>query len=142
MLKTYNGFDHYQRMAALRWLKREYAAGRRTPPVKCDACGQTDGLIQAHSEDYSVPHANHTGFYGVCYRCHMMIHNRFKNHKAWETYKRQIRSGLIFYPITSFNVFCGETLRAMGRNIACRQVEPHITFLDKLSDSEQGELPF
>ena len=32
-MNPYNGFDHNQRMKALRWLKAEYAAGRRTPPI-------------------------------------------------------------------------------------------------------------
>ena len=40
-------------MRALRWLKGEYAAGRRHPPLVCDACDQDEGPIEAHSEDYS-----------------------------------------------------------------------------------------
>jgi hypothetical protein len=40
-LKTYNGFDHDQRMKGYRWLQGEYAAGRRARPTACDACGQT-----------------------------------------------------------------------------------------------------
>jgi hypothetical protein len=33
MLKTYNGFNHDQRMKGYRWLQREYAAGRRARPT-------------------------------------------------------------------------------------------------------------
>ena len=78
-LKTYNGFDHNQRMRGYRWLQGEYAAGRRARPTVCDACGQTEGPIEAHSESYAAPFGGHIGRYGLCYRCHMTIHNRFKN---------------------------------------------------------------
>jgi hypothetical protein len=44
-----------------RWLEREYAAGRRARPIMCDACGQADGPIDAHSEDYSAPFGDHIG---------------------------------------------------------------------------------
>ena len=122
MLKTYNGFNHDQRMRALRWLKIEYAAGRRTRPFRCDACGQDEGVIEAHSEDYSEPFGDHIGQNGLCYRCHMMIHNRFKNPEAWTIYKQHIRQGRIFRPIgRNFHAFCGETLRAMGRGVAFKQ---------------------
>jgi len=122
VLKTYNGFHHNQRMRALYWLRGEYAAGRRQRPLGCDACGQTEGVIEAHSEDYSEPFGDHIGRFGLCYRCHMALHCRFKNLEAWETYKQHIRDGRIFRPIgRNFPVFCGETLRAMGRNVAFKQ---------------------
>jgi hypothetical protein len=40
---------------ARRWLQGEYAAGRRARPTVCDACGQTEGEISAHSESYAEP---------------------------------------------------------------------------------------
>jgi hypothetical protein len=120
-LKTYNGFDHNARMKALYWLRREYAAGRRTKPLICDACGQTEQPITAHSEDYSDPFGDHIGKHGLCYRCHLMIHCRFKAPEAWETYKLHIRQGRIFVPISNFQVFCGQTLSAKGRNVPFKQ---------------------
>ncbi|TPW00438.1 MAG: hypothetical protein USCAAHI_00115 [Beijerinckiaceae bacterium] len=44
-MNSYNNFSPAQRMRALRWLRAEYAAGRRHPPLVCDACGQTEGVI-------------------------------------------------------------------------------------------------
>lgn len=133
MLKTYNGFDHAQRMAGFRWLNGEYAAGRRTKPTVCEVCGQTEGPITAHSEDYSMPFGDHIGRHGLCYRCHMMIHCRFKAPQAWDTYKRHIRDGRIFVPVSNFKVFCAQTLTAMGRNVAFTQGPPRErTFLDEL----------
>jgi len=139
ILKTYNGYHHSQRMRALYWLRAEYAAGRRTPPVVCDACGQTEGPITAHSEDYSEPFGDHIGQYDVCYRCHMMIHCRFKNPQAWETYKMHIREGKIFVPIGSnFQTFCGQTLKARGRHVRFKQGPVKAsTFLDDLRSPER-----
>lgn len=92
-MNSYNGFTPAQRVAALKWLNREYAAGRRTRPTRCDACGQTNGLLQAHSEDYSAPFGANIGEHGLCYMCHMMIHCRFSAKRVWEDYRTRVRSG-------------------------------------------------
>src|SRR5713101_2248752 len=85
-------------MRALRWLKLEYAARRRHPPTTCDGCGQIEGVIEAHSEDYSQPFGDHIGRFGFCYRCHMMLHNRLRVPEAWERYKAEIAAGVVFKP--------------------------------------------
>jgi hypothetical protein len=42
-------------------------------PVKCCACGQEHGVIDAHAEDYSDPFApGKTDQFPLCYRCHML----------------------------------------------------------------------
>jgi hypothetical protein len=118
VLKTYNGFGHDQRMRALYWLRAEYAAGRRKPPLFCDACGQTEGSIDAHSEDYSEPFGDHIGRHGLCYRCHMMIHCRFNNPEAWQAYTDAVRAGRIFEPIgRNFRRFCAQTLTRRGEGV-------------------------
>lgn len=135
MLKTYNGFEHHQRMRALGWLKKEYAAGRRTRPVRCDACGQTEGHIEAHSEDYSSPFGDHIGQHGLCYRCHMMIHCRFRNPEAWDVYKKQLRQGWRFAPLPgrSFYIFTAQTLTRMGEGVPHTKHQPRgRTLLDDL----------
>jgi hypothetical protein len=55
MGNAYNGFTSSERDRAFAWYKGELAAGRRHRPTVCDVCGQTDGVIEAHSEDYSGP---------------------------------------------------------------------------------------
>jgi len=92
-VNAYNGFPGAQRIRALKWLNAEYAARRRRRPTKCDACGQTAGIIQAHSEDYSEPFGPHIGEHGLCYVCHMMIHCRFRAPGIWERYRQRVRSG-------------------------------------------------
>lgn len=133
-MKPYNGFDHNQRMRALHWLRKEYAAGRRHPPTFCDACGQNEGVIEAHSEDYSgPPYGPHIGKHGLCYRCHMAIHCRFRHPGAWTAYKNAVRAGRIFHPIgRSFGKFIQEFTRH-GLNVPFKQgpPRPH-TLLDDL----------
>jgi hypothetical protein len=91
-VKDYKGFDHDQRMRALRWLRAEYAAGRRQRPVVCEACGKDHGMIEAHSEDYREPFGPHIGAYSLCRGCHVMVHRRFRNPSAWRAYKRRVRA--------------------------------------------------
>ena len=71
--KSYNGFSAAQRNRAGRWLNAEYAAGRRTRPTRCQACGTTEG-VRGHSEDYSEPFGPHIGAFGLCHRCHLALH--------------------------------------------------------------------
>lgn len=98
-VNSYNGFSPAQRTAALRWLNREYAAGTRTRPTSCDVCGQTRGLIEAHSEDYSgPPYGPNIGAFGLCYRCHMMIHCRFSAPDAFEAYVQSLEAGVLWPP--------------------------------------------
>ncbi len=129
---SYNGFTSEQRARAFRWFKQECAAGRCRSYVSCDACGQTKG-VHAHSEDYSAPYGDHIGQYAVCFRCHMMIHCRFKNPEAWETYKQHLREGRTFAVPPNFYTFCAETLRRRGRGVAFTQNPPReCTWLDDL----------
>lgn len=98
-MKSYNGFTPRQRMKAYRWLMAEYAAGRRHQPTRCDACEQTEGLIQPHSEDYSEPFGDNVGRWGLCYRCHMMIHCRFSAPTSFANYVANLAAGRRFPPI-------------------------------------------
>jgi hypothetical protein len=133
-LKTYNGFDHDQRMKGYRWLQREYAAGRRARPTVCDACRQAEGPIDAHSEDYSAPFGDHIGRFGLCYRCHMAVHTRFNNREAWEAYKHHVALGRIFYPIgKNFRRFAAENLRSRLKDVPFKQGPVRVrTLMDEL----------
>ena len=102
-MKEYNGFSPTQRMKALRWLNGEYAAGRRTRPTACDACGETEGVVEAHSENYSAPFGDHIGRYGLCYRCHMMLHVRVHVPEHWHLYRAALVAGVRFEPYQKRN---------------------------------------
>ena len=76
-MNSYNGYSGAQRLKALAWIKKEWANGTRpAKPCSCDVCGQTEGLLMWHSEDYSAPFGDNIGRFGLCYTCHMMIHCR------------------------------------------------------------------
>ena len=135
-MKSYNQFTPKQRMKAYNWAKAEYAAGRRTRPMECDACTQNLGIIEPHSEDYSgPPFGDHIGAYGVCYACHMMIHCRFRAPDAWHAYRAAVRDGAIFKPFHArafgafARLFLGGTLpeptrfRAAAGNTVLDEIE-------------------
>ncbi len=87
-------------MAAFAWLKREYLLGRRTRPTICEACGQDQGTIMAHSEDYSSPYGDHIGRFSLCFRCHMMVHSRGRSSAAFWHYVRQLEDGWVYPGLT------------------------------------------
>jgi len=95
----YNGFTPTQRERAQRWLNGQWAAGTLTKPHQCIACGQTKGIFDAHAEDYSEPFAaGKTDQFHLCFRCHMMVHCRFRNPGAWAKYKAEVIAGAQFAP--------------------------------------------
>ncbi len=93
-MKDYNGFLGPQRDRAQRWLNKEWSAGRLARPSECVACGQTEGIIQAHAEDYSEPfRAGVTDGFHLCIICHAMVHARTRSPKAWSKYRAMIEAG-------------------------------------------------
>ena len=92
-MKDYNGFSGKQRDRAQRWLNKEWSTDRLARPSECMACGQTEGIIDAHAEDYSEPfRASVTDEYHLCKRCHYMVHARSRNPKAWREYRAKIET--------------------------------------------------
>ena len=85
MVKDYNGFSGAQRERAQRWLNKEWSAGRLARPPECVACGQTEGIIQAHAEDYSDPfRAGVTDEFHLCMTCHAMVHSQVQEPEGLE----------------------------------------------------------
>ena len=113
-MNSYNGFTPAQRMKAYKWLMNEYSLGNRVKPCKCDSCGLTEGIIEPHSENYGEPYGNHIGQYGFCYRCHMALHCRFRNPKAFQRYAQEVANGKQYAPFykRSFPLFVEQHLNA------------------------------
>lgn len=90
-MKSYNGFTGEQRMEGDRILKRAIAAGEIPSPMTqpCAMCGQTEGIRHYHCEDYSPEHIVDDAVV-LCWRCHMMLHNRFYHPKSWYNYFYQV----------------------------------------------------
>jgi len=116
-VNPYNGFSPSLRAKSGVWLKKEYDAGRRTRPVKCQVCGQTEGVIEAHAEDYSEPFGDNIDQYSLCYRCHIILHCRPKCPDAFARYAATLAAGFRFAPLATRNFprFSADHLRASGR---------------------------
>jgi hypothetical protein len=103
-MNDYNGFSGAQRLRAQRWLNVMWSRGLLPRPSECCACGQREGILDAHAEDYSEPFAaGKTDAFHLCYRCHMIVHNRRNAPEAWEAYRAAIVAGVRFAPMRSRN---------------------------------------
>lgn len=120
-MKDYNGFSAAQRRKAQAWLNRQWRSGSMTRPRICQACGQDQGIIDAHAEDYSEPFAaGKTDQYHLCFRCHMMVHCRFRNMERWRSYRQAVAGGLTFEPFfeRDFPRFTREALEGEPQAVA------------------------
>ena len=100
-LSTYNGFGPKLRMESFTWQKAKIAAGRIPLPSQCQTCGETEGHLDYHTEDYSKPFGLHIVAYQLCFRCHMMLHARYRRRAAWLRYIEQIEAGAWWPPLMS-----------------------------------------
>jgi hypothetical protein len=92
-VKDYNGFSSHQRQRAQNWLNKEWDAGRLPRPSNCVACGQTEGKIEAHAEDYGEPfRPGVTDAFHLCQKCHRKVHARPRNEGAWREYRAKIEA--------------------------------------------------
>jgi hypothetical protein len=99
-LKTsYNGFGPKIRDESYEWMKEEIRSGRVPPPNRCMACGETRGHLDYHTEDYSRPFGPHIYKYPLCFRCHMMLHIRFRSPDRWHRYIAQLERGAVYEPL-------------------------------------------
>ena len=98
---SYNGFGPKIRDDSYRWMKAEINAGRVPEPAECLACGETNGHMDYHTEDYSLPFGPHIYAYSLCFRCHMMLHIRYRRRKDWLRYVEQLEAGAVYFPLKS-----------------------------------------
>ena len=86
-MKSYNGFSAYQRQKGSNILKQAIDKGILEHPnnCKCSFCGQDKGIRHYHNEDYSEDKVVTTAVV-LCWRCHMMLHGRFKHPLSFAQY--------------------------------------------------------
>lgn len=96
-LSSYNGFTGERRLEIDKLVKAAYRDGSLERPAACMACGQDQGPIIGHLEDYdrwrdaTIP---------LCQRCHLMLHCRWRAPAAWHRYRELVRMGYRFAPAT------------------------------------------
>src|SRR5262249_54122884 len=98
---------------------------------------QDEGVVEPHSEDYSAPFGDHIGAYGLCYRCHMMVHCRFKKRAAWDRSRAAVRAGKRSAPIRSRN-FPEFVKQLRGERVAFERCRPPVELV--LDDIEAGRI--
>lgn len=92
MSRSYNGFSAEERN---RVGEIQVALLRRFPEYRqtvCMGCGMGRGVVQ-HLEDYTEPLK---GIIGLCTRCHVMIHERFRYPEQFARYAQAIADGWVF----------------------------------------------
>lgn len=92
-MKDYNGFSAETRERSWEFMKPKLASGELPRPTRCQACGQEGGAIDYHTEDYSEPFGPHLWEHSLCYRCHILLHCRFKAREIFAEYVRRLKSG-------------------------------------------------
>ena len=87
VLKPYNGFNGDQRERGDQILKQAIAEGIIPPPSSqpCVLCGKDKGIRHYHNEDYREENVVADAKV-VCWRCHMMIHTRFRHPLSFGKY--------------------------------------------------------
>jgi len=106
-MSPYNGFSPAERAAFAKWQAKEIQAGRIKPAAFCVACGQREGIIHHHAEDYSKPWSEAKNIprdFHLCFTCHMMLHSRFNNPACWARYVEHVREGRQYPPVFKFDM--------------------------------------
>lgn len=107
MLKSYNGFNGDERENGDKIIKKAIKEGILKPPGECACvlCGQDKGIRHYHNEDYS-PENVLSDTRVLCWRCHMMVHNRFKHPLSFGKYMIDVAiTGKQFAPVFRGNAW-------------------------------------
>lgn len=95
-MKSYKGWTPAQRRESLKKTKEAIKNGEIPPPTKCNRCGQTEGIIQYHNEDYSHP----TKYLEqLCWTCHMMHHSKRRTPISVVMYFDNVAEGMVPDPV-------------------------------------------
>lgn len=91
-----------QRRASLYQTKKAIRNGE-IPPAKelgCNRCGQTEGIIEYHNDNYDDPVKY---LEPLCFRCHMIHHSFHINPTACAKYWMEIGQGKQYPPLFKRN---------------------------------------
>lgn len=101
-LGPYKGFSGLQRMACQTLILRAVSDGLIPPAVKCARCGQTEGTIQYHNENYD----QYLDVERLCIRCHLVHHSVRRCPVAVTKYFEEVAAGKMWPPLRG-NPFAG-----------------------------------
>lgn len=115
-MKNYGKWTAAQRYKSLGMEKKLIGMGKLQPACKCRFCGQEKGILHTHDMNYDVnleifpkmidgtatqdeiEKVNEVRV-PLCWRCHMMLHGRFKHPKSYEKYMEEVKGGKMYAPV-------------------------------------------
>jgi hypothetical protein len=102
--KSVNGkvYTPEQRNKGDKLIKEAIADGSLKPLSQCACarCGQDEGIIHYHTEDYDSPVET---VEPLCWRCHMMWHSRYRAPEAAFKYFTAVKDGKRFPAVHRHN---------------------------------------
>ena len=118
-MKNYNGWSSEFRKASLRLTNAAKKEGWIKDPKKCNRCGQTEGILHLHNENYDATYYTlekvfnrspinitkeekdkvNSVLESLCWRCHMMHHSVRRNKQAVDKYFDEVKGGKIYTPV-------------------------------------------
>jgi len=99
-MKSYNGFSPQERIAGDKIIKQAIKDGvlESLDKAVCVTCGQDKGIRHYHCEDYS-PQNIIADSKCMCWRCHMILHSRFRFPKQAKKYFEEVKQGKRYAPV-------------------------------------------
>lgn len=119
-MRQYKQWSPQFRQKSLNLTNKAKTRGWIAEPEECRRCGQTEGIIHLHNEDYDVTVDTLTEVFAripkpriteqeklnlaevlepLCWRCHMIHHSEHRNKEACDQYWEEIKSGKKYPPV-------------------------------------------
>ena len=118
-MRNYKQWTAEFRKQSLKYTNRAKKMGWIQNPKCCNRCGQTEGILHLHNEDYDATYYTlHEAFQRfpiqitkeehkiindaleeICWRCHMMHHSKHRRPQAVENYFKEIAAGKQYPPV-------------------------------------------
>jgi len=95
-MKSYKQWSAAERTASLKKTNQAIKDGLIPQATKCERCGQTEGKVMYHNEDYSDPIKY---LVSMCWRCHMILHSQYRAPMACDKYWLEIKAGKMYPPV-------------------------------------------
>jgi hypothetical protein len=122
-MKDYKKWTAETRKQSLKLTNRAKKFGWIENPKECRRCGQTEGILHLHNEDYDITLNTLTEAFDrfpisitedelkaidgalepICWRCHMIHHSVRRNPAAVKLYFEEVKQGKKFAPVYKHN---------------------------------------
>ena len=114
-MKSYNGFSPKERIEGDKIIKQAIKDGilENLNTATCSVCGQDKGIRHYHCEDYS-PANILSDARCMCWRCHMILHSRFRYPNEAKKYFEEVKACKRYRPVYRNNFDILKNEHGMG----------------------------